>query len=112
MTPDVSLKTTSSSTSPDESASPVDVSSQTRLLSLDLLLAFSKMYGVIDSYERSVEAVSIHRLGARYRVDARQAMDLLLRILRERPPLARLAETMCVPPSATPPAQAGDPAHV
>jgi hypothetical protein len=83
-------------------------------LSLPLLAAFSKMYGVIDSYTEDGDNVRIKRLGASYRVDAVQAAELLLRMLRERPPLAELALRMCAVDQRPPSPGQGDgaPDHV
>lgn len=83
-------------------------------LSLNLMAAFSKLHGVIDSYSEEGGVVRIKRLGATYRVDAVQAVDLLLRMLRERPPLADLAIRMCSVEQRPPSPDQGDgaPAHV
>jgi hypothetical protein len=98
MTPDVpapvhSGKSTSAEMRPSR---PVErAAHEKRRLSLELLLAFTKMYGVIEDYVVDGDSVVIRRLGARYRVESAHAHELLLRMLRERPPLAELALTMC-----------------
>lgn len=64
-------------------------------LRLDLLLSFCSDNGVIDSYSIERENIVVSTLGANYRTDCDHAVEVLLRLLSERPALASLARRTC-----------------